>query len=147
MIKGLHHAGISVRDLDRSIRFYCGLLGMEVQAQGPFEGEAMERITNLDGARGRAAMLRAGAQCLELFEFATPAPRHGENPRPVCDEGISHVCIQVTDLPLEYERLKAAGVTFHCPPQPFGEDMRATYARDPDGNVVELLEILARDGA
>jgi len=29
---------------------------------------------------------------------------------------------------------------FHCPPQDVG-DLRATYGRDPDGNVVELLEV------
>ena len=29
---------------------------------------------------------------------------------------------------------------FHCPPQDFG-DFRLSYGRDPDGNVVELLQI------
>src|SRR5437868_5845712 len=140
MIKGLHHAGISVRDLDRSIEFYCGLLGMELLAQDAFGGQAMDRITRLTGARGRGAMLRAGGQQVELFEFAVPAPKLQDSARPVCDHGISHVCIEVNDLPAEYERLKASGVEFHCAPQHFG-DMQATYARDPDGNVVELLQI------
>jgi hypothetical protein len=30
---------------------------------------------------------------------------------------------------------------FHCPPQNLGES-RVTYGRDPDGNVIELLESL-----
>jgi hypothetical protein len=30
---------------------------------------------------------------------------------------------------------------FHCPPQAAGKGIRATYGRDPDGNVVELLEV------
>ena len=38
-----------------------------------------------------------------------------------------------------YERLKGLGMHFHCPP---GEGtLRATYGRDCDGNVVELLQI------
>jgi hypothetical protein len=46
----------------------------------------------------------------------------------------------VVDVDAEYERLKAAGMTFHCPPQGMS-GIRATYGRDPDGNVIELLEI------
>ena len=30
-IKLFHHTGISVSDLDRSIRFYCDLLGMKLE--------------------------------------------------------------------------------------------------------------------
>lgn len=138
MIKGLHHAGLSVRDLDRSIRFYCEL-GMEMLEQGDFEGGAMDRITALTGTRGRSAMLRAGGQHLELFEFAAPAPKDGDSARQVCDHGITHVCIEVADIQQEYRRLVAAGVRFHCEPQAFG-CMQATYAIDPDGNVVELLQ-------
>jgi hypothetical protein len=32
-------------------------------------------------------------------------------------------------------------MTFHCPPQAVGPDVRTTYGRDPDGNVVELQEV------
>jgi catechol 2,3-dioxygenase-like lactoylglutathione lyase family enzyme len=60
--------------------------------------------------------------------------------RPVCDHGITHICLDVVDIDTEYERLRAAGMTFHCPPQGVGA-LRATYGRDPDGNVVELLEV------
>jgi catechol 2,3-dioxygenase-like lactoylglutathione lyase family enzyme len=139
MIKGVHHAAISVRDLDRSIEFYCGLLGMQALHRADFAGSAMERITQLPGTRGRAAMLRVGAQHLELFEFAVPQPRARVERRAVCEFGISHFCLEVADIETEYERLKAAGVEFHCAPQPFGPS-KATYARDPDGNVFELLE-------
>lgn len=140
MIKGLHHAAISVKDLDRSIQFYCGLLGMEMLGQSEFSGAAMDRITTLTNTRGRVAMLRAGDQHLELFEFTAPTPKPRDAQRPVCDHGISHFCIEMTNIQLEFERLTAAGVEFHCTPQTFG-NMKATYARDPDGNVVELLEM------
>ena len=140
VVKALHHVALSVRDLDRSIAFYCGLLGMEKLHQVSFGGETMELITRLPHARGRAAMLRVGGQNIEIFEFSEPIPKAPEVQRPVCDHGISHFCVEVDDLEQEYERLKAAGVEFHCAPQPFG-NMKSTYARDPDGNVFELLEI------
>jgi len=34
-------------------------------------------------------------------------------------------------------------MTFHCPPQELGMDVRTTYGRDPDGNVIELQEVLS----
>ena len=48
------------------------------------------------------------------------------------------------DIQAEYERLSAAGMRFHCPPLDMGA-VKATYGRDPDGNVVELQEILTED--
>lgn len=68
MIKGFHHAGVSVHDLDRSIEFYRNL-GMELLGRSVFEGGSMDLITALRGTRGRSAMLKAGDQHLELFEF------------------------------------------------------------------------------
>jgi predicted enzyme related to lactoylglutathione lyase len=80
---------------------------------------------------------------IELFEYHTPEPRAGDSNRPVCDHGITHICLDVTDVKAEYERLVAAGMTFHCPPQDLGAAW-ATYGRDPDGNVIELQEVVDR---
>jgi len=140
MIKGVHHTALSVRDLDRAIEFYCNKLGMQCQGQRSFAGGAMDRITGLTGTRGRSAMLRAGAQHIELFEYFAPEPQASLVSKPVCEHGISHFGVEVDDVQETYDRLKAAGVEFHCEPLAFGH-MRATYARDPDGNVVERIEI------
>jgi catechol 2,3-dioxygenase-like lactoylglutathione lyase family enzyme len=138
MIKGLHHAGLSVQDLDRSIEFYR-TLGVELVCQGSWDRGPMDSITALTGTRGRSAMLKIGGQHLELFEFASPAGKPADPARPVCDHGITHFCIEVCDVQSEYLRLVAAGVRFNCEPQDFGA-AKATYARDPDGNVVELAQ-------
>ena len=140
MIKGMNHVGISVVDLDRSIRFYRELFDMEVVAQANFEGQRHEAILALPGTTGRAAMLRAENMQVELFEFARPLPRQKDSRYPVSDHGLSHFCIEVIDIDFEYERLRAAGVNFHCPPVDFSGEAKVTYARDPDGNVFELLE-------
>ena len=43
-------------------------------------------------------------------------------------------------VPAEHSaRLQAAGMRFHCPPQAQDTGF-VTYGRDPDGNVVGLLE-------
>ena len=147
MIRGVHHTSISTPDMDRALAFYRDLVGVEVLFEVPFDGEAIEAITELPGAKGRVAMLRAANVHIELFEYAAPesAPNvtSGDGPRPVNNHGLTHLCFDVVDLPAEYERLKAAGVKFHCPPTYLGGgSVLTTYARDPDGNVVEFQEIL-----
>jgi catechol 2,3-dioxygenase-like lactoylglutathione lyase family enzyme len=142
MIRGIHHTAISTGDLQRSLAFYCDLLGFEKVFEGgwPAGIEVADNITGLSGSSAQLAMLRAGNACIELFQYASPAPSPGNPNRPVCDHGITHICLDVTDVDAEYERLLAAGMRFHCPPQDLGGS-RVTYGRDPDGNVVELQEI------
>ena len=143
MIQGIHHTAISTEDLERSLRFYRDLLGFEEIFSSAWEvgAEVADRITGLQDSSARLVMLKAGNACLELFQYARPKPKLGEPMRPVCDHGITHICLNVTDIEAEYERLKAAGMPFHCPPQEVEGGIRATYGRDPDGNVVELLEV------
>ena len=144
MIRGVHHTAISTGDLDRALAFYRDLLGLRVlfEFAWPAGTEAADKITGLQGSSARAVMLHAGNAMIELFQYASPAPRRGDPQRPVSDHGITHICIDVKDVDAEYERLTAAGMTFHCPPQEIGMGIRTTYGRDPDGNVIELQEIL-----
>jgi glyoxylase I family protein len=141
VIKNLNHVGMSVANLERSLRFYRDLLGMEVVAREAFSGALYETILALRDASGEVALVKLGNLELELFEFSSPAPLSGDLARPVCNHGITHFCIEVSDIDNEYQRLKAAGVTFHCPPLEFPGYAKATYGRDPDGNVIEFLQV------
>ena len=84
-------------------------------------------------------MLKLGDSYLEVFEFRSPAAKLRDGRRRVCDHGITHICLEVQDLHAEYDRMRAAGMEFHCPPQAQDTGF-VTYGRDPDGNVIELLE-------
>jgi catechol 2,3-dioxygenase-like lactoylglutathione lyase family enzyme len=141
MINGIHHTAISTGDFERALTFYRDLLGFEVISEfgWPAGLELADRITGLEGSAARVAMLRLGSDSVELFEFTSPAPKTGDAKRPVCDHGITHIALAVADIDAEYRRLKEAGMVFHCPPQDMGAS-RVTYGRDPDGNVIELLE-------
>jgi catechol 2,3-dioxygenase-like lactoylglutathione lyase family enzyme len=146
MIRGIHHTAISTGDLERALGFYRDLLGFEVvfEVAWPKGTEPADQITALRGSAARIAMLRAGNTYLELFEYESPPPATGDPERPVCDHGITHIALDVRDIDAEYERLSAAGMHFHCPPLDLGL-AKATYGRDPDGNVIELQEILTDD--
>ncbi len=139
IIKGVHHVGLSVANLDRSLAFYRDMLGVALLGEGRFQGEAYENITGLKGASGRMAMLRVGNLHIEMFEYEHPRGSKKDLMHPVADLGFNHLCFEVEDVHKEYKRLIHAGVTFHCSPQLFGK-AKATYGRDPDGNVFELVE-------
>lgn len=141
MMMRLHHAAISTPDLDRAVRFYTELLGFEEAWSFAWDSGSTDAdaLTGLQGSAARAAMLKLGESFLEIFEFSSPTPAPGAPQRPVCDHGITHVCLQVQDLHSEYERLAAAGMQFHSRPLT-QESGYVIYGRDPDGNVVELLE-------
>ena len=141
MLKGFHHAAISTPDLDRSVRFYQELFGCTVVREfgWPAGVPEADALTGLRNSAARAVMLKLGDSHLEIFEFSSPAPKPGDPDRPACDHGITHICVEVRDSQAEYSRLKAAGMRFHAPPQAQDGGF-VTYGRDPDGNIVELLE-------
>jgi len=143
MIHGINHVAISTPDIERLAAFYRDQLGFtQVFTYDWQVGHAvLDSITALTDSAARIVMLKCGNACIELFEYASPAPKPGEVRRPVCDHGITHVCLEVSDIEAEYARLVAEGMVFHCPPQTIGNGIWATYGRDPDGNVVELLEV------
>ena len=143
MIRGAHHVAISTPDIERLLGFYRDLMGFEqVESVSWDKGTTMiDQVLNLKDSAGQQAMLKGGTLCIELFQYASPEPEAMDPNRPVCNHGHTHMCFDVVDIEEEYQRLVAAGVRFHAPPQDFGH-LKATYGRDPDGNVFELQELL-----
>ena len=146
MIQGIHHTGLSTPDLERTVRFYVDLLGFEelTRFDMPPGSPGMDEMLELPGVGFRASLLRLGRTMIEVFQFSDPAPTHAPARRRVCDHGLTHLCLQVDDLKAEYERLSAAGMSFHCAPQ-MGSGARFVYGRDPDGNAIELIEFEGAD--
>ncbi len=143
MIRGIHHTAISTPNLERAVAFYRDVLGFKeiTDFTWPVGSTVIDGIVGLKDSSARTVMLNAGNAMIEFFQYEAPTPKPGDPARPVSDHGITHIGLDVRDLDAEYERLKAAGMTFHCPPQDLG-DIKTTYGRDPDGNVIELQEIL-----
>jgi len=147
MIRGIHHVGLSTPDLDRLVAFYRDALGFEVVMTSEWrDREIIDRMVGLSGSAARQVMLKAGNAFLELFEYESPTPRAARDDRNPADHGYTHFCVDVVDIDAEYERLSASGMTFHAPPPTTDElghaRLRAIYARDPDGNIVELQEVV-----
>jgi len=141
VITGIHHTCLTVSDLERSIDFYSRFLDAEVvwdsEAVGlKLEGPMADMVTGCPGTSQRVVYLQAGGDLFELMAF-TPTGRQPEG-NLSSDVGSPHVCFLTDDIDELYERLLAADVVLHCPPQDLG-DTRLFYFRDPDGIILEAM--------
>lgn len=140
----LHHTGLTVRDLDASLRFYRDLLGMEMLFEAEREGGYFGAIVGYPDARVRMAHLAfpGSEHRLEIFEYVRPEPRG--DPGEPRDVGITHVCLAVEDIQGLHGRLVAADVGFYSEPVLVDQGVSAggwgVYLRDPDGITVELFQ-------
>jgi catechol 2,3-dioxygenase-like lactoylglutathione lyase family enzyme len=140
----LHHTGLTVSDLERSLRFWRDALGMDVLFEQEKVGGYIEAIVGEPGAHVRMAHLAFGKEDtrVELFEYVAPnGGRHIQRP---ADVGFCHICIACDDLDERLGRLVAAGGTAFSAPVEVDTGVnrggRGVYLRDPDGHVVELFE-------
>ena len=143
MITKMRHTGIVVTDMDRSLKFYRDLLGLEVALDREQGNAFLDKLLALDRVRMRVVMLEAqDGNRIELFQFYS----HPDKPADqitINRIGCSHVCFAVDNVDKDYQRLREAGMQFNCPPtvSPDGY-AKVTYAHDPDGTTIELTQIL-----
>jgi catechol 2,3-dioxygenase-like lactoylglutathione lyase family enzyme len=136
---GVHHTGMTVSDLERSIDFYR-LLGYQLTLRMEEEGEEVERGLGVPGARLAVAMLERDGSRLELIQYISPT--HSPAPHPNNGIGAAHICIEVEDVDEAVAELGAKGVNFFSEPIYHETGIRWVYCRDPDGITAELMQVL-----
>lgn len=134
----VHHVGLAVGELQRSVDFYCGNFGLREIARSQLEGEQISAQTGLPDTLLDVALLAGSNTIVELLCYRRPvgAPYTLRT----CDAGAAHVCVVVDDLDATYEAMRARGVHFHAAPTKLVGDTKMVYVRDPDGVIVELIE-------
>jgi catechol 2,3-dioxygenase-like lactoylglutathione lyase family enzyme len=125
-IEGLDHVVLRVGDVQRSLRFYCGVLGCSVERQSEALG---------------LYQLRAGRNLIDLVAVDSPLGKAG-GPPPGPGRNVDHVAVRLAtfDEPALRAHLAAHGVEPGDVGQRYGAEGMgpSMYVRDPDGNVVEL---------
>ena len=125
----IRHTMLPVKDLERSIAFYTGMLGMVV----------MRRRVN-ETKRTAVAMVGYGDEdsdpALELIQDI------GAHPPARLQPWDGHIAIAVTGLYGICAHLEKAGVTFTQPAGPVapGRKDLVAFLVDPDGYGIELTE-------
>lgn len=153
-IGGFSHVTIGVSDMDASLAFYSGILGFDVvilDASGA--PEEMEVVTGGEPCRTvvlKRSRLPRGAFPLEggMIKLVRADGFKGKplyEGRRWGDIGIMEMAFDVTAVGEAYEQLVESGATPFCPPTSvdmgWGSKGTFAYVKDPDGNIVELVEV------
>ena len=122
------HTMVRVADLDKSLAFYCDLLGLK-------------EIRRIENKRGRFTLVflaapedaeRAAAEQAPMVELTYNWDREdykgGRN--------FGHLAYRVDDIYAACQRLMDGGVTISRPPR----DGHMAFVRSPDGISIELLQ-------
>jgi catechol 2,3-dioxygenase-like lactoylglutathione lyase family enzyme len=141
----IHHAAITVSDMQKSLGFYREIMGLKVIDDDVMSGDDVAQFVAVPSAKLRAVMLAVDSDeipYVELIQYLQPESKL-VNPSPsASDIGSSHFCFLVESMQAEYERLTGLGISFSSPPF-LAEGGRfdgewSAYCYDPDGFVVEL---------
>jgi catechol 2,3-dioxygenase-like lactoylglutathione lyase family enzyme len=145
-VSRIHHAGITVSNLERSLRFYRDLLGLRVLADSRMTDARVAallgtevidlRIVDLDTNDGRI---------IELLEYVQPSGERVDYTSR--DPGSGHIALAVDDLERVRAGIEQAGGSVISREPVTAVDTegmfahaRLLYIRDPDGMILELVQ-------
>ncbi|MFT3865148.1 MAG: VOC family protein [Solirubrobacterales bacterium] len=135
-VNRIGHLGIAVRDLDRSIEFYCDVLGLSLT----------ERFEYPEDEVGHGVAVKAGAfvrcdathHCISIFALKDDVPDPGPG---AVGFGLHHIAFEIStpeQLIARYRDFKARGIEIVNAREGGPGNQPRFYARDPDGNLLEF---------
>jgi catechol 2,3-dioxygenase-like lactoylglutathione lyase family enzyme len=143
MILNTRHVGIVVQDMEKCLHFWKDIMGLQVAIDFWETGEFIDTVQHLSGVNLHMIKLRApdGSMIELLKDEAHPTPPVERNQ--LCDRGIRHIAFSVTDVEAAWQRFHAYGCEALSQPvtSPDGK-ARLFFARDPEGNLMEIVQVL-----
>lgn len=135
------HVGVTVLDLERATAWYCETFGLE-----------REFATRIDAIDLDIEMLRNPTHGYRVELLHRASTRSGSRPANPAEAaliaGLGHIAFGVDHLENSFARAVAAGARPVMEPCPSPEPgVRMAFVADPEGNLVELLQRSAADGA
>jgi len=126
------HIALSVSNLTKSITFYHRHFGLICK----------EKYAHRDIGL-KIAILKKGDFALELFEFKKykPLPEYRKDlDTDLRTIGVKHFSLEIGNIARLYKKLKRAKVSFATDMRVFDNGLRYFFIKDPDGNLVEMME-------
>lgn len=122
------HTMVRVSDIDASLDFYCGKLGMV-------------EIRRMESEQGRFTLIFLAAPDDEAQARETRAPMieltYNWDPEAYSGgRNFGHLAFQVDNIYAFCDRVMKSGITINRPPR----DGRMAFIRSPDGISIELLQ-------
>ena len=124
MITDIGHTAFAAHDLDLSLAFYAKL--------GIHEAFRLHRE---DGSLMLVYLHVAGDRFIEVFPGGPP-------PDPERRGSFLHLCLLTDDMEATVEHLRSEGVTIDREPKVGLDHNTQAWIRDPDGNAIELMQLV-----
>lgn len=139
MVKSMNHVGLSVANLENSVKFYTEVLGMEIEYRAYHEGKPISEVVGVEHAVLRICMVMKGECKIELIEYDTRLETrdHKKQNGP----GLIHISFEVDDVDEIYKKIRSLGYEFYSSPmitRPNGP--KICYFKGPDSVIIELYE-------
>ncbi len=146
-VRGFGHAGVTVRSMQRSLGFYADGLGLTCINRRVVTDAYIKRIVRvalIDEIEVAMLGVEDGPCIVELLEYRGREV-HGLSSGPN-DPGSGHLCLVVDDIDAVVRRaVGAGGAMVSARPERIAsgplEGGFSCYLRDPDGYIVELLQV------
>lgn len=145
--------GITVKDLNRSLKFYTEVLGFKKISEAEYRGNEVEQLKGLFGINIKIARLQLGDEIIELTDYLTTGGRGIPEDQKSNDLFFQHIAIVVSDMEKAYEHLRKYNIEHvSTAPQtlpksiPAAEGIKAFYFHDPDNHNLELIYFPAGKG-
>ncbi|MFF4196718.1 VOC family protein [Nonomuraea sp. NPDC001831] len=140
-IRRFDHVGITVADLDAVTAFFVSL-GLEADPKMAVEGDFLDTVIGMTGARTEIVMLRppGGGTTLELSSFTRPHHLPGSPAAPANELGLRNVAFEVHDLQAAVDHAAAEGYGLVGGIGEYEGAWRMAYVRGPEGICVSLAE-------
>ncbi|HEV8295814.1 MAG TPA: VOC family protein [Acidimicrobiales bacterium] len=142
----IYHVNINCSILDRSLAFYCDLVGLKQSTRTAPTTPQPGGAFGLDQVQWDAWILQGDkgneGVVLDLLEWKVPTPV-GEPARDATTAGFNRLCIATADLDAMHARLVAAGADCWTAPTDLhlgdGATARMFVCGDPDGTQIEFV--------
>lgn len=142
-VSRIGHIGITVRDLDRSVRFYTEVLGLRLTERFEYPEQEVGHGTAV--AAGAFVRCDATHHCISIFRvkdgFGSPELDGSQTNGSVPATGLHHIAFEVAtpaELLATYRRLKEHDVEIVNARRGGPGNQPRFYACDPDGHLLEF---------
>jgi len=138
--------GITVKEMQRSVKFYSEVLGFKKISERELQGTEVENLEGIFGIHTRVVRMQLGDEYIELTDYLTTGGRCIPDDQKSNDLSFQHIAIVVSDMDKAYAVLKKFNVEHvSTSPQtlprsiPGAEGIKAFYFHDPDNHNLEVI--------
>ncbi|OQP57236.1 glyoxalase [Niastella vici] len=145
-VKQVDAIGFTVKDMNRSVKFYSEVLGFKKISDKLVSGAAYENLQGLFGLQMRIVRLKLGDECIELTDYLTAGGRSIPEDQHSNDLFFQHIAIVVSNMEKAFQQLQKHNIEFvSTAPQTLpvtnlaAAGIKAFYFHDPDNHNLELI--------